>query len=182
MCARVRADIAHDQPGWGGYREYWSEFSTCRSCPYRTKGFSNKSSRRQVTRQVWQDALEQANVLGKQTKANISMPGAKKTLNDISQKQKNYVACAMHLFLELATWTNSLSSSPQYRTWNALLRHFVSFFHLSLCFKGLLPKMIWGVLRKATSAARPLTVEKCTFFHRAAKKMKLQVPKLASIP
>ena len=48
-----------------GYREYWSESKTCRDCPKRTKCFSAKSSRRQVTRHVWQDALEQADAFGK---------------------------------------------------------------------------------------------------------------------
>lgn len=48
-----------------GYREYWSEPKTCRDCPRRAKCFSAKSSRRQVTRHVWQDALEQADAFGK---------------------------------------------------------------------------------------------------------------------
>ena len=48
-----------------GYREYWSEPKTCRECPRRAKCFSAKSSRRQVTRHVWQDALEQADAFGK---------------------------------------------------------------------------------------------------------------------
>ena len=48
-----------------GYREYWSESRTCRDCPRRAKCFSDKSSRRQVTRHVWQDALEQADAFGK---------------------------------------------------------------------------------------------------------------------
>ena len=48
-----------------GYREYWSEPKTCRDCPKRAKCFSAKSSRRQVTRHVWQDALEQADAFGK---------------------------------------------------------------------------------------------------------------------
>ena len=48
-----------------GYREYWSDSRTCRDCPRRAKCFSAKSSRRQVTRHVWQDALEQADAFGK---------------------------------------------------------------------------------------------------------------------
>ena len=48
-----------------GYREYWSESRTCRDCPRRAKCFSAKSSRRQVTRHVWQDALEQADAFTK---------------------------------------------------------------------------------------------------------------------
>ena len=48
-----------------GYREYWSESRTCRNCPKRAKCFSAKSSRRQVTRHVWQDALEPADAFTK---------------------------------------------------------------------------------------------------------------------
>ena len=48
-----------------GYREYWSESRTCRDCPRRAKCFPAKSSRRQVTRHVWQDALEQADAFTK---------------------------------------------------------------------------------------------------------------------
>ena len=48
-----------------GYREYWSESRTCRDCPRRAKCFSDKSSRRQVTRHVWQDALEQVDAFTK---------------------------------------------------------------------------------------------------------------------
>jgi transposase len=42
-----------------GYREYWSDPGHCRSCPNRQKCFSQKASRRLVTRHVWQELLEQ---------------------------------------------------------------------------------------------------------------------------
>jgi len=42
-----------------GYREYYSDAKTCRGCPYRDKCFSEKATRRQVNRHVWQDALDE---------------------------------------------------------------------------------------------------------------------------
>ena len=48
-----------------GYREYWSDSRTCRDCPRRAKCFPAHSGRRQVTRHVWQDALEQVDAFTK---------------------------------------------------------------------------------------------------------------------
>lgn len=48
-----------------GYREYWSESRTYINCPKRAKCFSAKSSRRQVTRHVWQSAFERADAFTK---------------------------------------------------------------------------------------------------------------------
>lgn len=42
-----------------GYREYCSDAKTCKGCPYRNQCFSEKATRRQVTRHVWQDALDE---------------------------------------------------------------------------------------------------------------------------
>lgn len=42
-----------------GYREYYSDPKTCRDCPRRNECFSSKATRRQVTRHVWQDDLDQ---------------------------------------------------------------------------------------------------------------------------
>ena len=42
-----------------GYREYFSDAKTCKNCPYREQCFSEKASRKQVTRHVWQDALDE---------------------------------------------------------------------------------------------------------------------------
>lgn len=63
-----------------GYREYWSEPKTCRDCPRRAKCFSAKSSRRQVTRHVWQDALEQADAFGKTDKGKRIYAWRKETI------------------------------------------------------------------------------------------------------
>ena len=41
-----------------GYREYYSNAKLCAQCPRRLECFSEKSTRRLVTRHVWQDALD----------------------------------------------------------------------------------------------------------------------------
>lgn len=48
-----------------GYREYYSDPKLCRDCPKRTECFSEKVTRRQVTRHVWQDWLDQATAFTK---------------------------------------------------------------------------------------------------------------------
>lgn len=42
-----------------GYREYYSDSKACASCPMRSQCLSEKAKRRQVTRHVWQDALDE---------------------------------------------------------------------------------------------------------------------------
>jgi transposase len=42
-----------------GYREYFSDRKVCAQCPRRKECFSEKTTRRMVTRHVWQDALDE---------------------------------------------------------------------------------------------------------------------------
>lgn len=42
-----------------GYRQYFSDRKDCAGCPRRTACFSQKATRRMVTRHVWQDALDE---------------------------------------------------------------------------------------------------------------------------
>ena len=42
-----------------GYKEYWSSSKICKDCPRRKECFSEKASRRLITRHLWQDALDQ---------------------------------------------------------------------------------------------------------------------------
>lgn len=48
-----------------GYREYYSDPKQCRSCPRRSECLSSSATRRQVTRHVWQDYLDQATAFAK---------------------------------------------------------------------------------------------------------------------
>lgn len=43
-----------------GYREYYSDSKVCAQCPRRLECFSEKASRRQIQRHVWQDDLDLA--------------------------------------------------------------------------------------------------------------------------
>ena len=42
-----------------GYRQYFSHAKECANCPRRKECFSEKATRRMVTRHVWQDALDE---------------------------------------------------------------------------------------------------------------------------
>ena len=48
-----------------GYREYWSDAKTCKTCPRRAQCFGASTTRRLVTRNVWQDDLERADAFTK---------------------------------------------------------------------------------------------------------------------
>ena len=99
-----------------GYREYWSDSRTCRNCPKREKCFSAKSSRRQVTRHVWQDALEQADAFGKTSSGKRIYAWRKETIERSFAEAKELQACAMPVCSESATCTSSPSSPPPYKT------------------------------------------------------------------
>ena len=48
-----------------GYREYYSDARHCKNCSRRSECFSEKATRRQVQRHVWQDYLEAADAFTK---------------------------------------------------------------------------------------------------------------------
>lgn len=50
-----------------GFREYWSNSDQCKNCPMRKQCFSEKASRRLVTRHVWQDLLDGVDTYTKTT-------------------------------------------------------------------------------------------------------------------
>ena len=131
--------MAHDQPGrLSGILE---RAQNMQGLPRRAKCFSAKSSRRQVTRHVWQDALEQAGrVWEDKQRGNVSTPGARKPLNDPSQKPKSCMACAMPACSESATCTSSLPHRRRAEHETHRQGVSFSFFRLALCAKGLLPK------------------------------------------
>ena len=76
--------------------------------------------------------------LGRQAVGNASTPGARKPLNDLSQKPKSGMACAMPACLESAACTSSPSSQPPYMKRIARAFRF-PFSLLSLSIKGLFP-------------------------------------------
>ena len=48
-----------------GYRQYFSDRRDCAACPRRSVCFSEKATRRMVTRHVWQDALDEVTAFTK---------------------------------------------------------------------------------------------------------------------
>ena len=63
-----------------GYREYWSDAKTCRACPRRTQCFGASTTRRLVTRHVWQNDLEQADAFTKTSKGKRLYAWRKETI------------------------------------------------------------------------------------------------------
>lgn len=63
-----------------GYREYWSDPEHCRSCPHRQQCFSEKASRRLVTRHVWQELLDSADEYTKTPEGRLLYKWRKETI------------------------------------------------------------------------------------------------------
>lgn len=52
--------LKHTTTNREGFRKYCCDTQTCQSCPKRTECFGASSKRKEVTRHVWQDDLDQA--------------------------------------------------------------------------------------------------------------------------
>ena len=63
-----------------GYREYYSDPKICASCPRREACFSRKSTRRQIQRHIWQDALDQADAFTRSPKGTRLYQWRKQTI------------------------------------------------------------------------------------------------------
>lgn len=63
-----------------GYREYWGDSRTCKACPRRAECFGTSTTRRLVTRHVWQDDLEQADAFTKTENGNRMYAWRKETI------------------------------------------------------------------------------------------------------
>ena len=63
-----------------GYREYWSDSKVCRECPRRAQCFGASTTRRLVTRHVWQADLEQADAFTKTPKGKRIYAWRKETI------------------------------------------------------------------------------------------------------
>lgn len=57
--------LSHKTTNREGYRQYCSDTRTCRDCPRRNECFGASSTRKVVTRHVWQNELEQADAFTK---------------------------------------------------------------------------------------------------------------------
>ena len=63
-----------------GYREYWSDGKTCKCCPRRAECFGASTTRRLVTRHVWQDDLERADTFTKTEQGKCIYAWRKETI------------------------------------------------------------------------------------------------------
>lgn len=63
-----------------GYREYWSDPDHCRNCPHRQRCFSEKASRRLVTRHVWQELLDMVDAYTKTPAGRLLYRWRKETI------------------------------------------------------------------------------------------------------
>jgi len=57
--------LRHTTTSRDGYRRYCCDTNTCRTCPGRTECFAASYQRKEVTRHVWQDDLDQADAFTK---------------------------------------------------------------------------------------------------------------------
>lgn len=78
-----------------GYREYWSSSKACKDCPRRAQCFGASTTRRLVTRHVWQNDLEQADAFTKTEQGRRIYAWRKETIERSFAKAKNCMACAM---------------------------------------------------------------------------------------
>lgn len=58
-------DLTHRTTNRHGYREYYSDAKICAGCPRRKACFSEKASRRQIQRHIWQDDLDKTDAFTK---------------------------------------------------------------------------------------------------------------------
>ena len=72
--------LTHRTTNRDGYREYWSNAKTCKDCPHRDACFSEKGTRRLVTRHVWQDALDQITAFTKTSRGRTLYKWRKETV------------------------------------------------------------------------------------------------------
>ena len=124
-----------------GYREYWSESKTCRDCPKRAKCFSAKSSRRQVTRHVWQDALEQADAFGKTSSGKRIYAWRKETIERSFAEAKELHGLRYARMLGIRNMYEQSFLTAAVQNMKRIARAFRSLFSvLPYAFRGCFPK------------------------------------------
>lgn len=73
-------ELTHRTTNRGGYREYYSDAKICAGCPRRRECFSEKASRRQIQRHMWQDDLDRADVFTKSPRGRSLYKVRKQTI------------------------------------------------------------------------------------------------------
>ena len=73
-------ELTHRTTNRHGYREYYSDSKVCANCPRRKACFSQKASRRQVQRHIWQDDLDQVIAFQKSPRGSALYKNRKQTI------------------------------------------------------------------------------------------------------
>lgn len=98
-----------------GYKEYYSDRIICTNCPLRAKCFPEKATRRQVTRHVWQDALDQITYFTKTPKGKILYEWRKETIErSFAEAKENHgLRCSRMLGLQNMREQSFLTAAVQ---------------------------------------------------------------------
>ena len=72
--------LIHKTTNRDGYREYYSDSKVCCDCPRRQECFSEKATRRQVNRHVWQDHLDDVDAYVKTPTGKLLYSWRKETI------------------------------------------------------------------------------------------------------
>jgi len=72
--------LRHKTTNREGYREYFSDPKICATCPRRAACFSEKATRRQIQRHIWQDALDQIDTFTKSPRGRRLYTWRKQTI------------------------------------------------------------------------------------------------------
>lgn len=76
----ARHVLKHKTTNRQGYREYYSDPTDCAACPRRAECLSEKTSRRQVQRHIWQDDLDKADAFTKSPRGKFLYKMRKQTI------------------------------------------------------------------------------------------------------
>ncbi len=73
-------ELTHKTTNREGYRQYYSDSKTCKACPRRKECFSENTTRRVVTRHVWQDHLDDVTAFTKTPTGSLLYSWRKETI------------------------------------------------------------------------------------------------------
>lgn len=73
-------ELIHKTTNREGYREYYSDGRTCKECTMRKQCFGESTTRRVVTRHVWQDYLDDATDFSRTAKGKLLYSWRKETI------------------------------------------------------------------------------------------------------
>ena len=99
-----------------GYRQYFSDPKKCAQCPMREQCFSSKTTRRMVTRHVWQDALDDITFFTRTTIGKRIYRWRKETIERSFAEGKQNHGLRTARMLGIQICASSASSSLLFKT------------------------------------------------------------------